>query len=471
MSGLFATLNTTVKALSVHSRSLETAGKNLANVNNPAYARQRVIIGDRGSVLTPQGVESLGLEVLGLQQMRDTLADAQVLREISLSHSATSEQTGLQRAQTALGQSIDRTASASDPSSALDRGVGGAIDDFFSAFSSFAASPTDTGARQNLMQKAATLTDRFQLTDRRLATVQGDLNTGIANDVATANSLLANIANLNSEIGQLETNNPGAALDLRDQRQAKLEQLAAIIPIEVRPGTGGQVQVVSLNGSGADVPLVTLGVVQGTVAFTGTTITAGSPATVLALGSGSIKGELTARDGGIKTIRDSLDALASQLVTSVNAAYNPTAIAGGNFFVAAGTTAAALTVTSTITAANVKASNGGPVGDNTTALAVAQLANQSFATSGGAAINGTYSDFFALSVAQLGQDLSDANATVDSQTSIETLVRAQRDSSSGVNLDEEMADLLKFQRAFQASSRVFNVVDSLLDEIVNRLGR
>ena len=144
---------------------------------------------------------------------------------------------------------------------------------------------------------------------------------------------------------------------------------------------------------------------------------------------------------------------------------------GNNFFVASGTTAAALTVTSTITGVTLRASNGGPAGDNTTALAVAQLANQSFATSGGAAINGTYSDFFALGVAQLGQDLADVNSTVDSQSSIESLVRAQRDSSSGVNLDEEMADLLKFQRAFQASSRVFNVVDSLLDEIVNRLGR
>ena len=66
MSNLFSSINTTVKALAAHSRAIETTGKNLANVNNPAYARQRVIYGDRGTVVTQQGVESLGLEALGI---------------------------------------------------------------------------------------------------------------------------------------------------------------------------------------------------------------------------------------------------------------------------------------------------------------------------------------------------------------------------------------------------------------------
>ena len=62
MSGLFGALNASVGALNAHSRAVETAGKNLANVNNPAYARQRVIYGDRGTVVTPYGAESLGTQ-------------------------------------------------------------------------------------------------------------------------------------------------------------------------------------------------------------------------------------------------------------------------------------------------------------------------------------------------------------------------------------------------------------------------
>ena len=94
MSGLFSTLNASVKALNAESRAIEITGKNLANVNNTSYARQRVIFGDRGTVQTPQGAESLGLEALGIQQMRDALLDQQVVREISISSSDNALQQG-----------------------------------------------------------------------------------------------------------------------------------------------------------------------------------------------------------------------------------------------------------------------------------------------------------------------------------------------------------------------------------------
>ena len=84
MSGLISTLNSSVMALSAHSRAIETTGRNLANVSNPDYARQRVVYGDRGTVLTPQGAQSLGLEVLSVEQLRDDLLDRQLMREIAL---------------------------------------------------------------------------------------------------------------------------------------------------------------------------------------------------------------------------------------------------------------------------------------------------------------------------------------------------------------------------------------------------
>ena len=98
------------------------------------------------------------------------------------------------------------------------------------------------------------------------------------------------------------------------------------------------------------------------------------------------------------------------------------------------------------------------------------MASTTFSTGSGDAIDGTFSGFFSKSVSKLGQTLASANSRVQDQTNIERLVRAQRDGVSGVSLDEEMADLLKFQRAFQASSRVFSVMDELLDTVVNKLG-
>lgn len=456
-------------ALNAHSRAIETAGKNLANVNNPAYARQRVIYGDRGTVVTPDGAQSLGLEALGVQQLRDTLLDRQVLRESSLTASFTAEQGGYQRAQAALGQSIDRASGASSTSSTGSNGLGPALDDFFNAFQSFASRPTDSGERESLLQKAAILTDRFQLTDSRLAQSQTDLDSVVTSNVSDVNRLLSTVADLNSQIGRFEASVPGSAVDLRDQRQARLEELAQKLPFEVRDAGGGQVQLVAADAGGADVVLVDHGQVQGAVVFDGVQITAGSPATALGLSAGAIKGALTARDGAVQTLRADLGRLAHQLVTSVNTAYNPTG-ATGDFFTASGTTAAGLGLAASLTTASLKASDGGSAGDNTVALAIAQLATQTFSVAGGDQFDGTFSGYYSQSVSKLGQALAGANARVDDQGNIEKLVRSQRDGVSGVSMDEELADLMKYQRAFQASSRVFTVIDDLLDVVVNRLG-
>jgi len=470
MSGLYASLNLTVKALNAHSRAIETTGKNLANVDSPGYARQRVQYGDRGTVVTPTGPESLGLEALGLEQMRDALLDRQVLRETSLKAGFEAEQSGYQRAQAALGQSIDRTQNAGDPT-ITGTGVAGAIDGFFNAFQGFAANPTGIGERQVLVQQASLLGDRLRQTDQRLEQVQADLDAGIATDVDDANRLLANIAELNGQIGRFEINNPNSAVDLRDQRQLNLEKLAAFLPIEVGDQAGGQVQVVVKDGSGAYVPLVDLATVLGPVAVNGTNLTGGATASTLALASGSIKGALAARDGAVQIARDQLDLLARQMVTSVNAAYNPAVGGTGDFFDPTGVTAATFSIAGGISAASLKSGITTSGGDNSLAAAVAALANRKFATGSGDSIDGTFTNHFSQSVSNLGQALAGANSRVLDQGNIEKLVRSQRETLSGVSLDEELADLMKYQRAFQASSRVFTVIDELLDNVVNQLGR
>jgi flagellar hook-associated protein 1 FlgK len=474
MSGLFASLNASVNALTAHSRAVETAGKNLANVNNPAYARQRVIYGDRGTVVTPDGAESLGLEALGVEQLRDTLLDRQVGREVARTSYYQAQQTGYQRAQAALGQDVASVGAGS--STSTDSGIAAALDGLFNSFQSFAANPTDTGQRQSLLQSAGILTDRIQLADSRLSQVQTDLDSQVTSDVTVANGLLKTIADLNAQIGRFEINHPGSAVDLRDQRQAAVEQLSAKLPIETKEDSTGQVQISSVDASGNPVPLVTLGVVQGTVAFDNTTnpptVSGGSPATVLALNSGSIQGSISARTDAIQTVRDQLDQLAKQLVTSINKVYNPTG-STGDFLDASGTTAATLSLASGLTPLNLKASNGGPAGDNTVALGIAQLASSKFSTAGTPAdeIDGTFGTFFSGVVSGLGQAVAGATSRVNAQNSIEQLVRSQRDAVSGVSLDEEMADLMKYQRAFQASSRVFTTIDNLLDVVVNQMGR
>ncbi|ACB73681.1 flagellar hook-associated protein FlgK [Opitutus terrae] len=483
MSGLFASLNSTVGALSAHSRSIETAGKNLANVNNASYARQRVVYGDRGTIVTPDGAYSLGLEALGVQQLRDMLIDNQVTRETSLTSYFAAQQKAYQRAQAALGQDISSVGSSvSASASTSDAGIGAGLDDLFNAFQGFASNPTDTGIRQSLLQTASILTDRVQLADKRLAQVQADLHSQIQTDVGEANKLLATISDLNNQIARFEVERPGSAVDLRDQRQAALEKLATKLTIDVQEISTGQVIVSSPDANGAPVVLVDSDSITGPVSFDPATdtISAGTPTTVLGLTSGAIQGSLSAHNEGVQPLRDQLTLIAQQLTASVNEIYNPGGVAADDFFATLDgngdpITAGTFQLASGLTAFSLHANDGtagAPAGDNSVALAIAQLATRRFSTTGAPPdlIDGTLSSFYSSAVSGLGQATAGATTRLNSQESIEQLVRSQRDAVSGVSLDEELSDLLKYQRAFQASSRVFQTIDKLLGVVVEQLG-
>jgi flagellar hook-associated protein 1 len=473
MSGLFASLNQSINALNAQSRGVETAGRNLANVNNPAYSRQRVILADRGTVQTPQGAQSLGVEAKAIQQMRDTLLDRQLTREIGRTSALQAESDANQKAQAALGESISLIDSTGS-SAASGSGLAAATSEFFNAFQAFAARPTDLGERQNLVQRADILAERFRVTDERLAQLQDDLGVQMQADTDDANTLLQTIADLNGQIGRLEVNAPGSAVDLRDQRQAAIEKLAAKIGAETAPNAtqSGQVDVFVRDGSGTPVVLVSLATVTNPVAYTGTQLTAGTAATPITLASGSIKGLFTARDGTVQTLRTQLDGFAGQLADSVNAAYNPTATAGGDFFTyTAGSPGATIALSGSVTAVTLKASNGGAAADNTLALAVAALASKSFSIAGGDTIDGTFSQYYSGVVSGFGRTVASTENRLEDQSNIEQLVLQQRQGVSGVSMDEEMTDLLKYQRAFEASSRVISIIDGLLDTVVNGLIR
>ena len=185
MSGLFGNLANGVKALNAQSIGLQTAGRNLANVNNASYARQRVVFGDRGTVVTPLGPQSLGVEALAVTQIRDALLDQQVVREIATTADLETIQSGLQKAQAGLGQSVQ---SATSTTTGVN-GIAETMTEFFNSFKSYAATPTDVGEKQTLIQQAGILVDRINLTDSRLVQTQSDLTTLAQSDVTEVNTI------------------------------------------------------------------------------------------------------------------------------------------------------------------------------------------------------------------------------------------------------------------------------------------
>lgn len=82
----------------------------------------------------------------------------------------------------------------------------------------------------------------------------------------------------------------------------------------------------------------------------------------------------------------------------------------------------------------------------------------------------TFDDYFAESVTNVGLKGEQAETNLASQTAIMSDLRTMRDSVSGVNIDEELADIIKFQHGYNAAAKFVTVMDELLDTVINRLG-
>ncbi|MEY4816154.1 MAG: flagellar hook-associated protein FlgK [Verrucomicrobiota bacterium] len=468
-NGLYDVLRMGLSSLRAQSRAIETVGRNMANVNNPTYSRQRVIFGD----VSPTGSASVGVDVIEVQQVRDVLLDRQLVREKSGAAALEAETAAYERGEAAMGETIS---SVSDPSLAATTGsnsLTNAMAGFFGAARQLSVDPTNSTQKQMFVQTAKTMTERFQFSNDRLAEVQADLTNQVSNDVDKANGLLTTIKELNLMIATQESKTGTKALTLRDQRQARVEDLAQVMNFKTTtlPDAPNQIQITATSASGVDTVILSGGTTLETLAFAGAALRVVSSNTALTLTGGSTKGHLTARDGALQTLRNSLNLLAKQMVTSVNAAYNPSGT-GQNFFDPAGTNASSIQLASGLTGLNVRASvAGGAAGDSSVAQAISKLDIRSFSSTSGDAINGTMGESYSAAISLFSYSLSQSRMNHENQTGVLNIVRGQRESTSGVSLDEEAAELMKFQRAYQASARVISVVDQMLDIVVNSLGR
>ena len=457
------------RSLQTQRQGIEIAGHNLANVNNPAYSRQRLKIETSISIPSPAGPQGTGADAVSITQLRDNLLDRQVTSEAGITGFLELQQRALEYAQAGLGQQIDRQASGAEGSAAASgvagqHGIAESMSDLFNAFQSASASPTSLAERQILLMKAGNLANKFVQVDGRLANLAGSLNDGIRNEVVKANELMSQIAKIDGDILNTETSYLGVANDLRDTRQQKLEELSKLVKFDASTDANGTL-IIDVNGqtlvSGSQI----LDTLQAYDAGSGrilTRTTTGS--TPLNLTGGSIQGAIDVRDGAVNSLRSSLNTLAATLIADVNAVhqggYSMTGSTGQALFT--GTGAASMGVNSALTTAPGKvqlSGVSGAVGDNTVALRLAGLADTPSASLGGQ----TYQQSYNQLVSSMGQSLASVNDRLSDQSVVEGMLKRQRDAVSGVSLDEEMTDLMKFQRAYEASAKLVTVVDQMLE--------
>jgi len=105
-------------------------------------------------------------------------------------------------------------------------------------------------------------------------------------------------------------------------------------------------------------------------------------------------------------------------------------------------------------------------GDNRAAVEIAAIRNSAVMIGK----DRTFDDYFANSVTNVGLRGEQAANNVASQNAIMSDLRSLRDSISGVNIDEELADIIKFQHGYNAAAKIVTVMDSLIDTVINRLG-
>lgn len=475
-SNIISDLANATKALTAHRFGVTTAGNNLANVNNPDYARQRVVLGEEGMVQTLYGPQGLGVEVQGFAHMRDVILDREVLRETSIKGSLEAQEAALSKAEANVGQRINRTGDSAFIDGGSDTGGTGGIaetlNDFFNAFHSLSANPSSDAEKESLIQKADILVQKFNVAAERFDDLRSDLTLQVQTDLAESNRILEEVARLNAEIARAEANHAGQALSLRDQRQALLEDLSERMQIKTEeiPDSNGQIRVYvpAETGSKPQFDLVERGRFNK-IEFEDDGVlpprfVIANKDVQIAVRGGSIHGALQARDGAIETYARSLDDLASTLVDQVNDLYNPDGTLS-NFFANTGT-ARGISLESSLDSSTLRASNDGAAGagDNKLALAIAELAESEVAPGGR-----TMSSFYRSVVTDLGEGTSKVQSQLRDEEIVFQLLKEQQDSVSGVSIDEEMTDMMKFQRAFQATSKLINVIDEMLDVIVNRL--
>jgi flagellar hook-associated protein 1 FlgK len=422
----FSGLQTSLRALLAQQRAIDTTGHNIANANTAGYTRQEAVMSAAmpldlaaGILQNGHGAQlGQGVDVLSFRRIRDLFGDLQYRAQTMTAGQQSTTAQALGHAEDLLGEPSD---------SAINAQFG----KFYDAWATLARNPQSAAAQQALLGHAQTLVSSLGTLSAGLTALQGSAAqqlTALTSAQGPVQANLVEIAALNQGIKDAlgAGQQPNDLLDRRDQL---LDELSAY----------GQVSTTDLGNGSFDLSLDGQQVIADTTftwpaAYTATNGRLGALAN-LASAAGPIAGYLT-----------SLDAVAAQLASSVNA------ISPGFF---TGTTAATLAVSGTITA------GPGGAGDGSVAQAVANLR-------GGA---GDASQLYANLVRQMGADSADASRRADTAQTLQAAAQDRRQSVNGVSMDEEMTNLVKFQRGYQAASRAFSTMDEMLDTLINRTGR
>jgi flagellar hook-associated protein 1 len=475
MASSFGGINTALTSLYAQRRALDVTGQNIANVNTEGYTRQRAEMQSQVGSMTPamyaktDGLGT-GVGISDVQRLRDQYAENRGRTE----HGNSAFLANQAQAYSTIEDTF------AEPS---DTALQSQLHDMWGSWNDVSNNPQLTATRSTLLQQSSTVADGLNAAHNALAGQFEQTRTQLSAYSDEVNTAAKTIAQLNDSIVRAKAT--GITVnELEDQRDSAVMHLSELTGATAAVRKNGAMDVFIGNAT-----LVSEFTTRDTKVFGATTLLSVGVAGPAALnwadsittpvGAGGTMGAmLNTLTTIIPTTSGKLDSVAKNLADSVNALHSPGfGVHGSNgvdFFVKS------VPSDLTITAGNIKVgiidpdevavsstdprlivppATSGSL-DNTVADKLADV---------GDAPTGPDREYQGM-IGQLGVDSQATSRRSDIQDNVTEQVDASREAISGVNLDEEMTNLLTYQRGYEAASRVLTTIDSMLDQLINRTG-
>ncbi|MDT3668915.1 MAG: flagellar hook-associated protein FlgK [Aromatoleum sp.] len=461
--------------------NLLTTSHNITNANTPGYNRQTTVITTNDPLFSGAGFFGQGSKVDGVRRQYDQFLGQQVLNA-----SARKEEFSAYGAQISQLDNL-----LADPNA----GLSPALADFFAGVQDVATNPASIPARQALISTAESLAARFNSLDTRLNEIR-DLNEGqIVSTIDSINAYARQIADMNQRIGVLQVGGPSIpANDLLDQRDNLVTELNKLVKVSTLTESDGSLSVFVGSGQslvvGSAVSQLEVRRPDPADPFRGeihlVAPNNGSVSLPDSLFSGGqLGGLLKFRGETLDSARTQLGQLAISVATEFNAQHRAGLALDGtttniDFFadigpmaadpvslrMAAGSFAVAISDPRAIAASGANdAARGVAAGgsNNENALKLAALQSTRIMNGGTATFQSSYSQLVSF-VGNKTREVQIGEAAQEAQ--LQQATDAQQ-ALSGVNLDEEAANLIRYQQSYQAAARVMSVAGTLFDEILS----
>lgn len=424
--------------------ALDLTAQNIANAGTDGYVRRSLRVsevGSPGSWMAPGDLTLSGVRIDGVTRNADLFRQAEVRRTGSDYARAAEELTGHENIEAALEQS----------------GLFPAMTSFEASLQRLESNPVDPALRAGALEDARTLARSFNLAAGSLDTIGEGLRFAATAGTDQVNTFAAELARVNLQLTRATAGSSDQTM-LLDRRDTLLQQISAQVGIttSIGPDQAATVRLGDGNGpvlvaSGTAQTLAMTAAADGTVAFT----LGGNP---VASSSGALAGQAQA----LIAVRDRqarLNTIADTLITTVNAAQASSIALDGTvgqpLFSGSGASGIAVGLTSGAGLATAPA--GAAAGSRDPAGLVA-LRN---ALGSAGVTDQIDSLLFTASSAAAAR-----RTTAGALDSIAGAARLALAEQAGVSLDDEAANLVRFQQAFQASGKVIQVASDLFDTLL-----